>query len=208
MKRFASVVATIVFVSISFVALSPQAAQAASCWTSFELPTYPTGPMTQTYMNCSQSLVFVAPFYTLNGSRWVFGSDCVGLNPGDTWQWWHASTIQAAVYSTTFCSPPNPPAPAQILFPAIDPCWTSFYPAAPNGYPMHQYYGNCGAGDAYVTPAYVLAGSLYVYQNSCAYVPAAGPAEPYQEADWYFSTTQVAAATYTTVNCIIRHTYN
>jgi len=138
-------------------------AEIPQCWTSFtDLTPGPNATFGVTYRNCTDSGVWVTPYYTNDASWWVYKA-CKYLDP---WAW-DSWTVRSPSFGVNFgvatCSDQS--THGYTVFGVADPpCGTFFDPRnpGPGGYVEHRYY-NCWS-PADVVAAYREAdGDLGVY---------------------------------------------
>jgi hypothetical protein len=181
-------------------------AHAFDCGTTFDPPAPQGGPMIQRYNNCSNGHDFVMPYFTKNGSIYIYEGSCKGAGPWEVEAWYFAETEPGATYSTANCTERPQPVQAQAILerPGTRPCNTVFIPPAPGGAPgveMRQFYTNCSSFHQFVTSAWIKDGGLYSPLNiPCVVV------EPLDQnfvgvGFWRYSQTE-RNANYTTVFCL------
>ncbi|WP_394614772.1 hypothetical protein JNUCC0626_33665 [Lentzea sp. JNUCC 0626] len=111
------------------------------CFTTFVPPAPQGGSMTQYYQNCNGHTVRVGRgFVDGSGQISVWVSSCQDVAPGQTISWYYPST-QNVNYRTVICDTTHTPPLERPDF--AGQCWTSFYPDAPNGGPLLQWFKNC-----------------------------------------------------------------
>src|SRR5438034_1868679 len=122
-------------------------ASAAPCWTTFYPgPPRNGGPVTITYVNCSDTVDAVQPNFTNGASVWVYENKCTVVSPGQGASWYLPSTDPHMTYGVNHCF-----GHLDYQFANTEPtgsdwpdCYTSFGP--PNPGPdahMVQLYRNC-----------------------------------------------------------------
>ncbi|MGW6930098.1 hypothetical protein ACWGE0_08485 [Lentzea sp. NPDC054927] len=177
----------------SFTGISAQAVVDPPCWTSFNPPAPQGGPMKQYYRNCNPFDVVVDTGFRTSSGQINYNDGCRPATVNNWIFWDHQITRPGSNYQTVLCAfvgwVYSAPGPAEA------PCWTSFFPAAPNGGRMSQRYRNCNEFEINVGPVHTnSSGQITVIKDRCKRV------QPGEVWKWDFDLT-VQGVNYSTAIC-------